>query len=225
MSNDRCKIAIYYDIVSPYSYVAFQILLRYEKIWNIDLQVIPVFLGGIMKASHNKPPALVPLKGRYLYKDLQRLSEMSHIKLKPPQDFMTRMLQSLKPMRLITAISYYYPNQPELIIRSSIAFWQRLWRFDVEIETFTALQEVLNHIGITKLSIQKKIIENSQTNPIIKDQLKKNTQQAIDSGAFGAPWIIVNDKECFFGSDRFHQIAYYLNKPYYGLTPPPQSKL
>jgi hypothetical protein len=43
-------------------------------------------------------------------------------------------------------------------------------------------------------------------NKDIKDQLRDTTQQALDRGAFGAPWIWVTNSagksEPFFGSDR-----------------------
>jgi glutathione S-transferase kappa 1 len=41
----------------------------------------------------------------------------------------------------------------------------------------------------------------------LKDALKRTTQQAVDRGAFGAPWLWVRNRqgkeEPFFGSDRF----------------------
>jgi len=40
----RAHIQLYYDIVSPYSYIAFETLTRYAKAdaWNFDLELCPV---------------------------------------------------------------------------------------------------------------------------------------------------------------------------------------
>uniref|UniRef100_A0A2K5RUN4 Glutathione S-transferase kappa 1 n=1 Tax=Cebus imitator TaxID=2715852 RepID=A0A2K5RUN4_CEBIM len=44
-------LELFYDVLSPYSWLGFEILCRYQNIWNINLQLRPSFLGGIMKDS------------------------------------------------------------------------------------------------------------------------------------------------------------------------------
>lgn len=52
----------------------------------------------------------------------------------------------------------------------------------------------------------KTIVQATQTKEI-KDLLRNTTQEALDRGAFGAPWIWVTNSagksEPFFGSDRY----------------------
>ena len=38
----RVKFELFYDIGSPFTYLAYEVLLRYENIWNLDLQIYPV---------------------------------------------------------------------------------------------------------------------------------------------------------------------------------------
>jgi glutathione S-transferase kappa 1 len=51
-----------------------------------------------------------------------------------------------------------------------------------------------------------------------KDKLTANTKEALDLGAFGAPWMMVTNgqgvTEPFFGSDRWHFIWEFLGLPY-----------
>ena len=42
------KLELFYDIVSPYSYFAFECLERYRARWQIDLVLRPAFLGGVI---------------------------------------------------------------------------------------------------------------------------------------------------------------------------------
>ena len=51
-----------------------------------------------------------------------------------------------------------------------------------------------------------------------KDMLLSNTKDALDQGAFGAPWMWVRNyegkEEPFFGSDRFHFMWEFLGLPW-----------
>lgn len=48
-----------------------------------------------------------------------------------------------------------------------------------------------------------------------------NTEEAMELNMFGAPYMVVyldgaDKPECFFGSDRFEQMAMVMGKPYKG---------
>ncbi|XP_025056546.1 glutathione S-transferase kappa 1 isoform X3 [Alligator sinensis] len=45
------RVQLFYDVVSPYSWLAFEALCRYQHIWNVDLHLRPAVLGGIMKET------------------------------------------------------------------------------------------------------------------------------------------------------------------------------
>ncbi|XP_065598340.1 glutathione S-transferase kappa 1 isoform X2 [Cyrtonyx montezumae] len=47
----RTVVELFYDVVSPYSWLGFEVLCRYQHIWNIDLRFRPAFLGGIMQST------------------------------------------------------------------------------------------------------------------------------------------------------------------------------
>lgn len=55
----RNKVWFYFDVVSPWSYVGFQVIRRYQKLWNLDVTYKPVNLGYVMKVSTILlPPAI-----------------------------------------------------------------------------------------------------------------------------------------------------------------------
>ncbi len=117
---------LFYDVISPYSWVAFEILCRYRTQWNLTLELKPFLLGGVMQASGNSPPAKVPAKGPYMLQDLERIRRHAGIPLTPPKDFASTILRkgSLKAQRLLTAASLYAPDAVEALSR---AFWRRTW--------------------------------------------------------------------------------------------------
>ena len=60
-------MTVYFDTVSPYSYIGVETLLRYrDRVWGekVRVELVPFFLGGVMKASGNQPPATLPAKAK-----------------------------------------------------------------------------------------------------------------------------------------------------------------
>jgi glutathione S-transferase kappa 1 len=53
--------------------------------------------------------------------------------------------------------------------------------------------------------------------------LKRNVAEAVSSGAFGAPFMVVTplgaDEQVYFGSDRFEAMAFSIGKPWLGPDP------
>lgn len=65
------RIVLYYDVVSPYSWMAFEVLNRYESLWKLPVDYVPFVLGGVMKATSNVPPGSNPFKARYMGKGMR----------------------------------------------------------------------------------------------------------------------------------------------------------
>jgi len=73
------KIDFYFDISSPYSYLAHTQLRNYEKETGEKVNYMPIFLGGLHRQADIIAPGLNPHKGKYLIKDLKLLQ--TNIKL------------------------------------------------------------------------------------------------------------------------------------------------
>ncbi|CDQ82726.1 unnamed protein product [Oncorhynchus mykiss] len=97
MASSRKVIELFYDVVSPYSWLGFEVMCRYRNVWNIDLKLRPAFLGGIMQGSGNKPPGLVPNKFLYMTTDLHRLAQYFQVPISPPADPFEAMFEKGAP--------------------------------------------------------------------------------------------------------------------------------
>ncbi|CUA70111.1 Glutathione S-transferase kappa 1 [Rhizoctonia solani] len=219
MVPPRISIKLCYDIVSPYSYLAFETLTQYRELWNIDLELCPYFLGGIMVAANNRPPMSVKLKGEYLSQDIKRLGEEAGLKINvawvnnPPNTMgVARFLRAYKDVS----------SQAEL---ESVS--RRLF-----VEMFSGERSpsdpgflgclVPDLISEDKL---KQVIARSGSQEI-KDLVKTESAALVkDYGAFGFPWIIVRRGDgttnSFFGSDRFGNMAWWLGSEYKWQGPRP----
>lgn len=174
------KIEFFYDIVSPYSYIAATQLKQFdgkaEVVWR------PFLLGGVFKATGNSGPAFsVAAKMPYMFKDLQRLARHFGIPLTMPANF---PVLTVTVQRVLCAASD--AERAALSLKLFHAYWG---------EGRNVTDEAL----LTEL-VGAELMAKTQ-DEAVKNQLKDNTYEAVERGAFGAPTFFVGD-EMFFGEDR-----------------------
>ncbi len=93
------QIDFYFDVVSPYSYIASILIDDVARRGNAKVNWKPFLLGGVFNAVGTKePPGLHPAKKPYLVKDLQRLSEHLKIPIKFPPDFPVRTVLAMRTL-------------------------------------------------------------------------------------------------------------------------------
>ncbi|XP_030639676.1 glutathione S-transferase kappa 1 [Chanos chanos] len=222
MSSSKKLVELFYDVVSPYSWLAFEVLCRYRNVWNIDLKLRPAFLGGIMQGSGNKPPAMVPNKGMYMTTDLTRLAQYFSVPLVQPADPFEAMFKkgSLAAMRFVMAVAEKEKDGDVKVEKVSRELWRRIWSVDQDITQPASLSEAGLKAGLSSSEIEE-LLAMAKSQPI-KDKLKSVTQEALDRGAFGFPMTVchVNGKaEMFFGSDRFELMAHCIGEKWVGPQP------
>ncbi|XP_067304519.1 glutathione S-transferase kappa 1 isoform X2 [Pseudorasbora parva] len=222
MSNHRKVVEFFFDVVSPYSWMAFEVLCRYKNVWNIDLKYKPAYLGALMHVSGNQPPERIPNKLYYMDVDLQRLSQYFVVPLNPPVDPIGAMFEkgTLNAMRFVTAVAEKDKEGDVLLERVSRELWKRMWSTDQDITLPASLTEAGLKAGLSTNEV-KEILTIAKSQPI-KDKLKRVTQEALEYKCFGLPSIVchVNGKaEVFFGSDRFELIAHCIGEKWVGPQP------
>uniref|UniRef100_H0WCS9 Glutathione S-transferase kappa n=1 Tax=Cavia porcellus TaxID=10141 RepID=H0WCS9_CAVPO len=214
------SLELFYDVLSPYSWLGFEVLCRYQNIWNIKLQLRPTYIAGVMQDSGNKPPVLIPRKAHYMQKDLKHLKKHFQIPLRYPKDFNLVILQkgSLSAMRFLTALSMEHPESLE---KASRELWMRVWSRDEDIVEPQSILAAAQKAGLSA-EIAQGLLEKSSTAQV-KDQLKKTTEAACKYGAFGLPITVAHidgQTHMLFGSDRMELLAYLLGEKWMGPVPP-----
>uniref|UniRef100_A0A8C6SGW6 Glutathione S-transferase kappa n=1 Tax=Neogobius melanostomus TaxID=47308 RepID=A0A8C6SGW6_9GOBI len=224
--SSKKVIELFYDVVSPYSWLGFEVMCRYRNVWNIDLKLRPAFLGGIMKGAGNSPksPGLVPNKFLYMTKDLNRLAQYFNVPIQPPSDPFEAMFDkgSLAAMRFVTAVQERETGGDEQVECVSRELWRRIWSQDKDITKPESLTEVniKLHAGLSNRDIEEALA--LATSDKIKEKLKKATEEALGHGSFGFPVILCHvngGKEMFFGSDRFELMAHCIGEKWLGPQP------
>lgn len=170
-----------------------------------------------MKGSSNQPPAMVASKGTYMMNyDIPRLRQYYQIPVNVPKNPFVVMFEkgSLTAMRFVTAIDMDHPELTEPLSRE---LWMRAWSRDEGIFDEKDFLEASKKAGISD-EIAKHALSKIKDDDV-KNRLKKNTEDALKFGTFGAPTIVahVNGKEEFiFGSDRFPILAMLIGEEWQG---------
>lgn len=177
-------VRFYYDLGSPYSYIAACRIVRLAPRRGVEVAWRPFLLGGVFRAAGNTMPAAVPARGRYMLADLKRWAAREEIPFVFSSSFPHNTLLA---MRVLTAAD------ADELVPLSLALFRAAWAEDRDIGDRAVLVEVLGDRADALLT-------RAQDRGV-KDRLRATTDAAVAAGAFGAPTFVVGDA-LFWGNDR-----------------------
>ena len=178
----------FFDFTSPYSYLAHKQIRNIENQYKIDINYMPILLGGLQNLAKIEAPAFIPSKARFMIKDCKLFAEKLNIKFKFNSHF---PIQSLNLMRGVLIARK--ENKTSLYIDK---FFDACWKDGLNLNDQKIVDEILKELNFNLETFKLKISEHK-----IKDELKKRTKDAFSKGVFGAPSFIINNK-MFWGQDR-----------------------
>ena len=178
----------FFDFISPYSYLAHKQIRNIEYQYKIEINYMPILLGGLLNLVEIKAPASIPLKAKFMIKDCKLFAEKLNIKFKFNSYF---PIQSLNLMRGVLIARK--ENKTSLYIDK---FFDACWKDGLNLNDQEIVDKILEDLNFNLEAFKLKISEQK-----IKDELKKRTKDAFLKGVFGAPSFIINNK-MFWGQDR-----------------------
>eukprot|EP00466_Bigelowiella_natans_P021349 jgi/Bigna1/87488/estExt_fgenesh1_pg.C_210010 len=209
-SSNIPRISYFFDVISPYSAFSWFVLQRYRDEWKgkVTVDLKPFFLGGVMKATKNKPPGLaIPPKVRFLAGDLKRNRALFQCDILPmPANFFSEIES------LITAFTK--------AVHLDRSFRDSKNNLTIDNQLICKCMQTA---GICKKDVT--ILLTWSNSRMAKDMVRANTEEAVNLGAFGAPSFYVQNAPkpfqkpfLLFGSDRFEQLTYILNLKWHGVA-------
>ena len=226
----RQKVSLFFDCISPYTHISLSLWSRYLKVWPVDLTLRPFFLGGVMAATGNQPPGMLPAKGAFLVQDLARSAALYEVPLlETPSNFFDAPLQrsALKVSRLLCAAQLDGCDDAKVLALALAA--SKCLHADPGLR---AGSELTIDDSLMRRACAGAALDRTQTQALLelaqgeatKQALRANTEEAVARGAFGSPTAFVHEargapEAMFFGSDRMEQLAHHLGLPYHGARP------
>jgi 2-hydroxychromene-2-carboxylate isomerase len=184
------QIEFLFDYGSPFSYLANIQLPGFAKRNGAAVIYRPVLLGGVLKATANSSPMTVPAKARYFAVDMRRWAARYGVMLKlNPHPFMANTLSLMRGAVAAQRLGVFGPYHD--------AIYRAAWAEGLDLGEQAVLAGVMQRAGV---NFSELIAATERQD--VKDELRRNTEDAVARGAFGAPTFFVGD-EMFWGNDRF----------------------
>jgi 2-hydroxychromene-2-carboxylate isomerase len=181
------SIDFYFDIISPYAYLAYKQLNSLENLKQIKFNYKPILLGGLHKLAGITAPAFNEFKMKNMKNDCNLIASKKNIKFQWNDKF---PINSLKIMR-----GYLSVNEEKKNIYLE-TFFNAYWCDNINLEDIEEIKNLLK-----KIDIDTNNFFNDLEDIKIKEKLKEITNSAFEKEVFGAPTCIVNNK-LFWGQDR-----------------------
>jgi 2-hydroxychromene-2-carboxylate isomerase len=184
----------WFDFASSYSYPAAMRARALAAAAGVEVKFRPFLLGPIFKAQAwtTSPFNLYPAKGRYMWRDLERVCADLSLPFRRPEPF---------------------PQNSLLAARVALIGLGAGWGEQFCIETFrtefgegrpiddpVTVMEILAGLNIAADPVLA--LAQSEDN---KARLRAQTENAQRRGLFGAPTFTTADGELFWGNDRLER--------------------
>ena len=190
-------IDFYFDVSSPWTYLAFRNIQPMALELNTTIRWQPVLVGGIFNTVNQRMYASredsQSPRNRYVLKDLQDCARQTGVTIVfPPKVF---PVNSVKAMRGCIWLAQNTDVEHHLLAFIEATFAAYFTR-QQDISQDDVLAAICRDLGINGAAFAQGIAR-----PDIKEALKANTEEAISRGAFGVPSFFVGD-DMYFGNDR-----------------------
>jgi 2-hydroxychromene-2-carboxylate isomerase len=178
----------YFDFISPYSFLAHKEIRKIENKAKIKIKYNPILLGGLHNLHGIKAPAFIPAKAKHMVRDCKLIAERNNVKFKFNSYFPIKSLNLMRGVLVAEEDNikdYYIDN-----------IFNTIWQDGLNMNDEIIIQKILKN-----LNINHKTFVLRSTSSLIKDSLRKKTNEAYEKGIFGAPTFLSNNK-IFWGQDR-----------------------
>ena len=188
------ELEFWFDFASTYSYVSARRIGSIASPSGIRVRWMPFLLGPVFAAQgwDTSPFNVYPAKGRYMWRDIERLCARHAIDFRRPEVFPQVALLATRVAVAGSSEAWHEPF--------CMSIFHAEYGRGRDITGPEAVTEALTRLGLDAAEW----ISRAQS-PEIKLALRDRVAQAQERGIFGAPTFITPDGEMFWGDDRLEQ--------------------
>jgi 2-hydroxychromene-2-carboxylate isomerase len=183
-------IEFWFDFGSNYSYLSMMRIRRLAAGAGLRVRLKPFMLGPIFKSLgwETSPFVLQEMKGKYVWRDMERQCEKYGLRWQRPSAFPRNALLAAR-VALLAEDAPWLESFCEQVMLANFAD-------DREIGDEAVIASILDSLGADSNALIAAARSDSA-----KDALRMRTSEAQARGIFGAPTFFVGG-EMFWGNDR-----------------------
>jgi 2-hydroxychromene-2-carboxylate isomerase len=185
------KLQFWFEFASTFSYPAAMRIDKAAAARGVAIEWRPFLLGPLFHAQQglkDSPYNVVPVKGSYMWRDVERICEKHSLPFRRPHRFPQNRLMAAR-----ITLSLPQKARPNFVK----AVYQASFVHDRDISDPQILHAAARRAGLDPLEVL-----GAMSSDPIKEKLREETAIAADLGIFGAPSFITDDGELFWGNDR-----------------------
>jgi 2-hydroxychromene-2-carboxylate isomerase len=184
------NVDFWYDFASTYSYPAAMRIEALAEGRDIAVRWRPFLLGPIFAEQgwRDSPFNLFAAKGRYMWRDLERICGQFSLPFQRPTPFPQNTMLAAR-----TALALGDDARPVF----SRAVFNAEFGQSRPIAERPVIAEILKDMGYHPAEI----LERAATEPV-KQKLRMQNEEARRLGIFGSPCLTIEGGELFWGNDR-----------------------
>jgi 2-hydroxychromene-2-carboxylate isomerase len=199
---DRPVLGFFFEFASTYSYPAAMRIGPLAEAAGVAVRWRPFLLGPIFRAQgwDDSPFNLYPSKGRYMWRDLERICGRLGLPFRRPDPFP-------QPSLLAARLAHVGLDEGwgEAFCRAVFAAEFGAGR---QIGDEAVMHDLLAGLGVAPAPALVRARSDE-----IKDRLRATTAEAERRGVFGAPSFVTGDGELFWGHDRMAEALAWAVRP------------
>lgn len=185
-------LEFFFDFLSPPSYLAWTQMPALVARTGCELRYRPMFTIGLHDIVGNQSPVMVPNKAKWIGGDLQRSAREYGVTLKMNPHGFIKILPASRAAALA--------EQEGVLSQLMDVIYPAMFVHGLNLSELSVVGELLNEAGLDAPRYLEAI-----TTDEVKGLLKRNTEEAAERGAFGAPTFFIGES-MHFGQDRLRWV-------------------
>jgi 2-hydroxychromene-2-carboxylate isomerase len=171
-----------YDFSSSNCYVAYHKMREMKAKRGLDVRLIPLFLGGLFKATDDAPVPRGTNEYNYMVANLERISRALGIEFNFPHS-------SFPPNSVRALRGSYFAESKGRVDEYVSRIFKEYWVNGTDIYDHQSLGTIVASLGLDRNEFLE-FIERDET----KLRLRGETEKAYERGVFGAPTYFVDGR-------------------------------